>query len=143
MRRRVAKRWRGVPGLAPIARVKARPKKKVDYPGTLIFQMKALGITTLISREYEFHPVRQWRLDIYLPAMRLGIECHGGIFSGGRHVQAEGYTRDREKMNAAIECGIKVLEYTAAQIKSGQAVQQILRIYQAWVQSSVLPLSAP
>src|SRR5699024_12196626 len=57
------------------------------------------------EREYSFHSQRKWRFDFAYPALRIGIECEGGIHSGGRHVRGTGYERDLDKYNAAVLCG--------------------------------------
>lgn len=62
--------------------------------------------------EYEFCPERSWRLDRAWPEVKLGVEIHGSVWSGGRHVTGRGFVGDREKINEAIERGWVVLEYT-------------------------------
>ena len=93
----------------------------------MLKQLEYLNIASLFEREYRFHPLRQWRLDLYSRAYRLGIELHGGIFSGGRHIRGSGFIGDREKMNAAAELAITVFEYWPAAIADGTAAQQIER----------------
>lgn len=68
--------------------------------------------------------------DFYCERYQVALELHGGIFNGGRHTRGEGFTRDRVKMNAAIEHGIVVLEYTTEQIKQkdNYALNQIERV---------------
>lgn len=63
--------------------------------------------------EYRFHPVRRWRLDISFPEYKVAVECHGGIWRGGRHTRGGGFKNDREKMNEAALLGWLVLEFVA------------------------------
>lgn len=94
----------------------------------LLYQFELVGLSRLFQREYKFHPERRWRLDLYSAEHRLGVELHGGIYSAGRHTRGDGFTADREKMNAALELGIRVLEYTPKEISDGSALAQIERI---------------
>jgi hypothetical protein len=36
----------------------------------------------MVSPEHKFHPKRRWRIDYYLPTLRIGIEIEGGVWSG-------------------------------------------------------------
>lgn len=94
----------------------------------MLQQLAAVNLAGLFEREYRFQATRLWRLDLYCDSHRLGIELHGGIWVKGRHVQGIGFTQDRVKMNAAVEAGIRVLEYTAEHVKAGTALAQIERI---------------
>lgn len=76
-------------------------------------------------REYRFHPERRWRFDFAYPEHRIGIECEGGIHSGGRHVRGKGYEGDLDKYNAAVLLGWDVVRFSAGMIRSGKAVETI------------------
>lgn len=69
-----------------------------------------------LVREYLFHPTRKWRFDYALPALRIAVECDGGVWTGGRHVSPQGYVKDMEKFNAAAELGWVVLKFTPQQL---------------------------
>jgi len=100
----------------------------------LLTQLRYVHLEELFEREFRFHPSREWRLDLYSRAYHLGIELHGATseFKRGRHLRGGpggGFERDRLKMNAAIECGIRVLEYCCPMaIADGTALAQIERI---------------
>jgi len=79
--------------------------------------------------EFRFHPTRRWRFDIAFPGQKIAVEVDGGIWIAGRHNRGAGMERDHEKINAAIELGWRVLRYTPPQIKSGEAIAQIVRIF--------------
>jgi very-short-patch-repair endonuclease len=105
---------------------RAAERKKLE---ALMWQhLEWLNLACLFQRNAQFHPVRKWELDFLARGYSLGIEIHGGTHSGGRHVRGAGFEEDRRKMNAAIECGIRVLEYTATQVQSGEAANQVERV---------------
>lgn len=83
-------------------------------------------------REFRFHPKRKWRLDFAWPEKKLGVEVHGGIWSGkfGGHTSGKGRARDMEKMNEAVLLGWRVIEIASPHIKSGQAI--------LWIKSLML-----
>lgn len=113
--------------LIPFATIVARHERE-KLALSLLEQLKYLGLASRFIREYRFDPDRRWRLDLFSGRDLLGVELHGGVFKGGRHTTGKGFTADREKMNAALEAGIRVLEYTTREVKSGTAALQIERI---------------
>jgi hypothetical protein len=98
---------------------------------TMLRQLEATNLAQYFVREYRFSPDRRFRLDLFAKHAMLGIELHGGIFSGGRHITPKTYCVDRAKMNLALELGIRVLEYTADMIRDGSALAQIERVLRA------------
>jgi len=75
-------------------------------------------------REFKFHPMRKWRFDFAWPSYWVAVEIDGGIWTNGGHVRGKGFNNDREKSNAAVELGWKVLYYTPQNID----FEQIKRI---------------
>ena len=98
--------------------------KRTALEDRLLADLAKLGLP-VPEREYRFHPVRRFRFDLCYPGHKLGIECDGGTWSGGRHTTGAGYARDSEKMNAANLLGYTVLRYTGAMIRSGEAAREI------------------
>jgi len=86
------------------------------------FQLKAVGLEP--EREYRFCE-RRWRLDFAFPAVKVGVEIQGGIYSHGRHVRGAGYEHDMEKANCAVLLGWKVLQFSPAMVRDGRAVAVI------------------
>lgn len=76
-------------------------------------------------REFRFHPTRKWRFDYAIPALKIAIECDGGVWSRGRHVRPQGYIRDMEKFNAAAEMGWVVLKFTPQQLMTQEAISTL------------------
>jgi hypothetical protein len=99
----------------------------------LLHHLTLLGLAGAFEREARFHHTRKWRLDLYAAEGRLGVEIHGGTYDGGRHVRGRGFHDDRQKMNAAIEMGIAVLEFDAQMVRSGEAAAQVERVIRARV----------
>ena len=67
---------------------------------------------------YKFHPKRKWEFDCAWPDKFLAVELNGGEFSGGRHVRGIGYQNDLEKLNAALDMGWRVYQYTVVMLKA-------------------------
>jgi very-short-patch-repair endonuclease len=63
-------------------------------------------------KEYRFHPKRKWRFDYAIPEHRIALEVEGGVWSGGRHIRAQGFLGDMEKYNTATLMGWRVLRTT-------------------------------
>lgn len=77
------------------------------------------------AEEYRFAPKRRWAFDFAWPGLLLAVEVEGGIYSQGRHVRPAGFQKDCEKYNEATSLGWLVLRYTAQDIKSGKAIDQV------------------
>ena len=73
-----------------------------------------------LTPEYQFHPTRKWKLDYALPELKIAVEIHGGTRKQGRHNRADGFAKDREKMNEAQAAGWLVIEITDVMLKEGQ-----------------------
>jgi very-short-patch-repair endonuclease len=92
----------------------------------LAFQIKALGLPDP-KREFRFIPGRMYRADFAWPNEKLLVEAEGGLFSKGKgwHLSIGGYLDDCRKYNLAALFGYRVLRYTAKEINSGAAIDQI------------------
>lgn len=69
-------------------------------------------------REYRFDDVRLWRFDFALPdpAVRVGIELDGGVWTQGRHTRGSGYLEDIEKLNTATMAGWRIVRLGTGQV---------------------------
>jgi len=96
---------------------------------TLLLFIKSEGLP-IPKREYCFAKSigRRWRFDFAYPNLKIGIECEGGIYSGGRHVRGKGFENDCIKYNHAAMMGWTVLRFTKGMIESGQAIEFIKKI---------------
>ena len=64
--------------------------------------------------EYKFHDKRKFRIDVYLPDYKIGIEYEGLVSEKSGHTTFEGYSKDCTKYNLALlDNGIKMIRYTA------------------------------
>lgn len=93
----------------------------------LTLQIRALRLPKP-EHEFRFHPRRLWRFDLAYPERKIGVEIHGGTWIRGRHQRGEGFTKDRQKMNAATELGWSVYEFTTEMVNSGEAVRTLQRV---------------
>lgn len=98
----------------------------------LLMQLRAHGLAAGITREHQFDPTRRWRFDFAWLGQQppLAVEVEGGVYSGGRHTRGDGFTEDCSKYNRAACMGWCVLRVTAAQIKSGEAIEWIRQLVQ-------------
>lgn len=108
-----------------------RPKvkgEKVQSEGEvkLATALKALKID--FEQEFKFHPERKWKADFHLVGKKILVEVEGGIWSSGRHTRGKGYIGDMEKYNAATMMGFQVIRFSTDQVKSGHAIQQIVKM---------------
>ena len=92
----------------------------------LALQIRTAGLPEP-EREWRFNPQRRWRFDFAWPDQRLAVEIEGGVWSGGRHVRGDGFSRDCEKYNEAALGGWCVLRFTGAMIHSVKALDVIER----------------
>jgi hypothetical protein len=103
------------------------PKIDSELEEELAFHLKSIGLNGF-TRQYKFHPDREWKLDFYREGW--GIEVQGGGWvRGGHNRNALSLARDYQKFNACAELGIRLLLYTGEQIKDGSAISQIERIF--------------
>ena len=63
-------------------------------------------------KEHKFHPKRKWRFDYAIPEHRIALEVEGGVWTGGRHIRAQGFLGDMEKYNTATLMGWRVFRTT-------------------------------
>ena len=92
----------------------------------------------LFVADFGKESIRNWRFDVYLPELRLGIEIHGGQFSGGHRRGYWGkneYARRKalgtqkhtpqedeyDKLNHAQMNGIRVFQFSNEQVSTGRA----------------------
>ena len=61
--------------------------------------------------EHKFHDTRKWRIDLFIPDLKVAIELEGGVYTGGRHTRPEGFLNDIEKYNNITILGLKLLRY--------------------------------
>jgi very-short-patch-repair endonuclease len=101
----------------------------------LAFQMRAVGLPAP-HREYRFVPGRMYRADFAFVEQKLLVEAEGGLFSKGKgwHLSVGGFLDDLEKYNLAALLGYRVLRFTAKEIGTGKAVQQIEQALKGGVQ---------
>jgi len=112
------------------ARQRAKPlAPKFDWSDHLAEQLRSRGFH--VEREYQFHSVRKWRVDLYIPSVWLAVEVEGFGKGGraGRHQRADGFAEDCEKYAELAIKGIRLIRATTRQVKNGKALAWVLRMY--------------
>jgi len=88
-------------------------KKKITDVFTVICKT---DLKVECVKEYRFHPKRLWRFDYAIPAHKIALEVEGGVWTGGRHVRAQGFLGDMEKYNTATLMGWRVFRTTPEEL---------------------------
>lgn len=107
-------------------RTAARAGQPSELEALLDFQMQAAGLPAW-EAEFKFHPRRKWRADRGWPHLGLLVEVEGGIWTGGRHVTGAGFEADCVKYNEAAILGYRIIRVTGNMVRSGQALDMIMR----------------
>jgi len=59
----------------------------------------------------------------------MAVEIEGGtVYGRSRHSQGAGFEGDCRKYNALALAGVKVLRFTTAMVKSGEAIDTVLEV---------------
>ena len=69
------------------------------------------------------YKTRLWRFDYAWPDKMIALECDGGLWVKGRHVNPLGYLGDLEKLGEAFALGWSVLRVSPQQLENGTAVR--------------------
>ena len=84
-----------------------------------------------LAREVRFAPPRRWRLDFAYesPAIKLGIELQGAVWTGGGHTRGMGYNNDAEKLNTSQVLGWRLfhLSVNMMTINNVQPIIDLIR----------------
>ena len=81
------------------------------------------------EREVKFHPVRKWRFDFAWPAYRVAVEIDGGTWVGAKsHASGPGIEADKDKHNAAVERGWRLLRFTSPDLRGAQVIKTIQQV---------------
>lgn len=80
-----------------------------------------------LTREYQFHPIRKWRLDyVKLGDINVGIEIDGGTFIKGGHNRGFQIEKDNEKRNAATVRGWSIFVLSTSAARNREYIQTIV-----------------
>jgi very-short-patch-repair endonuclease len=72
-----------------------------------------------------------WRFDFADIENKIAVELEGGIWIQGRHTRGAGFMEDAKKYNRANILGWTVMRYTHFEIRTSQAVHELVELYQA------------
>lgn len=92
----------------------------------LKFQLRVLELPAP-KEEVRVVPHRRFVWDLAWSDRMLAVECQGSIYSQGHHTRGRGYTDDCIKMAEGLLAGWRILWITSDMVKSGQAVDYIVR----------------
>jgi hypothetical protein len=98
------------------------PRPPSELEETLALQLRAARIG--FTRQFRFHPHRQWRFDFVL-SHQIAVECQGGIWRHMGHSTGVGISGDCVKYCHAAMMGWRVMPVTLQQVKSGKALHWI------------------
>lgn len=92
-------------------------------------QIRALR-TLEPEREYAFalEQGRKFRFDFAWVLPQIAAEIDGGTRNQGRHTRHEGFHRDCDKFNLALELGWAAFRFTSEHVTNGQAAQTMARV---------------
>ena len=102
-------------------------KERVVSEGEAVLSQHLKAHKISFEQEFQFNADRKWRADFHLIGMGILIEVEGGIWSNGRHTRGKGYLGDMAKYNSAQGLGYQVYRYSTEQVKSGLAIEEILK----------------
>ena len=91
-----------------------------------------------VEFEFKFHDTRRWRFDYCWPHAKVALECDGGVWTGGRHTSGSGFTKDMEKFNEAGLLGWRIFRVTPQQVKNGQAIVLLERIFEKRIDAKTI-----
>jgi hypothetical protein len=98
---------------------------KAKSPGEELLAQHLACYQILAVREYQFDRERRWKADFFIQPDWL-IEVEGATaFGKSRHSKGEGFENDCRKYGAATVAGYKVLRFSTAMVKSGEAIDFI------------------
>lgn len=97
--------------------------------------------------EYQFHPVRKWRLDFYFPQYKFAIEVEGGVgghrrntaissegnvyLTQSRHLTQDGFDEDALKYFSAEKMGISVIRVSSRMVTTDLAISMAIQMLEA------------
>jgi len=100
------------------------PKAKRVHRQIAALKLLLRSLNLEFEEEFPFHPTRQWRFDLAVPALKIAIEYQGHGQTGkaqgskagehiGGHASVTGMAKDCDKDLHALLCGWRVIKFTA------------------------------
>ena len=110
-----------------LARKLANEKRALEYE---MFRRKLAAFTgCVVGKEHFFaRPVREWRIDVVILDLKIGIEIEGGVWTNGRHTRGKGFIEDMEKYNAAVTFGWVILRFTPQDLNKITTFETIKKV---------------
>ena len=110
-----------------LARKLANEKRALEYE---MFRRKLAAFTgCVVGKEHFFaRPVREWRIDVVILDLKIGIEIEGGVWTNGRHTRGKGFIDDIERYNAAVTFGWVILRFTPQDLNKITTFETIKKV---------------
>lgn len=96
----------------------------------LFFELLAIAGMPKPEKEVKMIDKRRYRIDYAWPAIKLGIEIQGGVFTRGAHGSIYGILAGYKKANDACEHGWSIMYYLPSEMLTTETINQIKRAYQ-------------
>lgn len=131
------KRWTAAEAKRLVKKANNQSRAILSQLGSVGEEKLAANLSVLnikFVREYQFHPVKRYRADFYLPDYNVLLEVEGGTRGKSRHTTHEGYSKDLIKYNDAQILGFARLAFTTEQVNSGLAISKIEQFIAAYNQ---------
>ncbi len=133
---------------SPTKKTESKKNKKPFVPSEeqilLRYQLEELKLPECVF-EHHFHESRDWRFDVAIPGIHLGIEIEGGIHpfrdprTGqmivGRHSRGAGFQEDLDKYNAATARAWYVFRFSVEDVQFGRSKQALAD----WIEFALRP----
>ena len=78
--------------------------------------------------EFQFHPIRKWRIDYAWVNEKIALEVEGGIYTRGRHSRGKGMEGDMEKYNTLALMGWRIIRTTPTKLHQTETIKLINQI---------------
>lgn len=100
----------------------------IEHEQQYRFAAEAVGLGAGIRKRLAEAGLKDWRFDFAIPDKKIAVEIEGGIWIKGRHTRGSGFKQDCEKYANALILGWRVLRVTGQHVKSGQALDWLLKL---------------
>lgn len=78
---------------------------------------------------------KDYRFDFAWPMSKVAVEINGSIWRKGGHNTGAGLIRDYDKLNMAQMQGWNVFVFTTEQVRNGEAVASIEKVFENIIRS--------
>jgi very-short-patch-repair endonuclease len=115
-----------------LQRKEAKKEAVKRWENLLAHQIRAYKLTGY-KVQHRFDNERLWTFDFAFIKEKLAVEIDGGLHirGGGGHNSRKGYSKDREKDQAAILQGWTVYRVTPQMVRTGEVINSIVKVLES------------